>query len=243
MAVLENSRKERFVQNLLCGMSQRKAYRDAFPSSQDWSDKTVDNRACELANNKEVRNRLDEIQNARADVLIEERRAKMNLLGEIASDSTLPDDERFVALEALVKMDSHYEGSLHDITPKDVALNCICVMLDPDVKPVQKRAAYLLLTSTYSRDIVNDALVPYATVLDRRDPLVYKWKTIVTKRDKVCQICGSTEHLEVHHKSPWAEDPINRVNPANGVLLCSDCHAKQHPDLSPGLFRHVRASG
>ena len=147
------------------------------------------------------------------------------------------------ALEALCKMDSDYEGSLFDITPKETAIRCIGVMLDTNAKPIQKRAAYLLLVLTFSRQIVNNALVPYAVVLSRRDPLVYRWRCIVRDRDKVCQICGATEHLEAHHKSSWSEDPVNRVNPDNGVLLCSDCHRKQHPNLNPALFHHARASG
>lgn len=38
-----------------------------------------------------------------------------------------------------------------------------------------------------------------------------------------CAICGitETEFLVAGHISPWAEDPQNRLNPENGICLCS----------------------
>ena len=241
MAALENLGHEAFVQALYAGKSQRAAYREAFPNADKWKNKTVDNHACDLAKNAEIKARLEELQNEALAPVIAERTAKMEMLSAIALDRNLSADKRLDALDTLIQMDN--DGAMHGITPNDVSLNCISLLLDPDVKPVQKRAAYLILVATFSREIVNNALLPYIAVVSRRDPLVYKWKTIVKKRDKVCQICGATKHLEAHHKSAWADDPINRVNPENGILLCAACHAKQHPNLSPVLFQHAHASG
>nr|WP_242480280.1 hypothetical protein [Lactococcus lactis] len=42
MPVLENARHEKFVQCLISGMSQRKAYREAIKQSKNWKDETVD---------------------------------------------------------------------------------------------------------------------------------------------------------------------------------------------------------
>ncbi|MFR7638714.1 MAG: HNH endonuclease [Allobaculum sp.] len=44
----------------------------------------------------------------------------------------------------------------------------------------------------------------------------------MTKRDKVCQHCGATDNLQVHHISHWSDDPVNRINPDNGILLCKN---------------------
>ena len=61
MAALKNARHEKYIQNLIAGMSQRQAYRDAFPGSKKWKDKTVDNKASELFSG-EVLGRYNEIQ-------------------------------------------------------------------------------------------------------------------------------------------------------------------------------------
>ena len=49
MAILKNPRHEKFVQGLIQGMSQRKAYREAFPAASKWKDTTVDVKASKLS--------------------------------------------------------------------------------------------------------------------------------------------------------------------------------------------------
>ena len=61
MAELENTRHEKFAQGLAEGMSQRKAYRAAFPSSVNWKDETVDAKASVLAKDDKVLERLREL--------------------------------------------------------------------------------------------------------------------------------------------------------------------------------------
>lgn len=53
-------KRERFVVALVAGMSQRAAYRFAYDAER-MSDKTVDKRASELANNGEVKGRYDDL--------------------------------------------------------------------------------------------------------------------------------------------------------------------------------------
>lgn len=54
-------KREKFVQNLISGMSQREAYRNAYDASR-MKDATIDRRASELAQNGEIRARLTELQ-------------------------------------------------------------------------------------------------------------------------------------------------------------------------------------
>ena len=54
-------KREKFVQNLIAGMSQREAYRKAYDASR-MKDATIDRRASELAQNGEIRARLAELQ-------------------------------------------------------------------------------------------------------------------------------------------------------------------------------------
>jgi len=55
-------RQEKFVQGLFTGLTQRKAYKEAY-NCEHWLDKTVDERACVLAKNDKINTRLLELQN------------------------------------------------------------------------------------------------------------------------------------------------------------------------------------
>ena len=55
-------KREKVVQNVIAGMSQREAYRGAFPSSVKWKDATVDSKASELFGNDEILERYRELQ-------------------------------------------------------------------------------------------------------------------------------------------------------------------------------------
>lgn len=62
MAALNNPRHEAFVQNLIKGMSQRQAYKSAFPRSKKSPAKAIDNRASALLKKDEVKRRYEELQ-------------------------------------------------------------------------------------------------------------------------------------------------------------------------------------
>ena len=55
-------KQEKYVQNLIKGMSQRKAYWDAFPHSKNWKDKTVDSKASTLYNSEKAQERYTELK-------------------------------------------------------------------------------------------------------------------------------------------------------------------------------------
>lgn len=54
-------KQELFVQGIISGLSQRQAYRQAYPSAMKWRDKVVDNKASELLKNGEVLVRYREL--------------------------------------------------------------------------------------------------------------------------------------------------------------------------------------
>lgn len=66
------------------GLSQRKAYREAYPASEKWQDETVDKRASELERNGEVLGRLREIQGAAADEAKVTRSQVIDMLADVA---------------------------------------------------------------------------------------------------------------------------------------------------------------
>lgn len=65
-------KREKFVQNLVKGMTQREAYKQAYPKSQKWKDSSVDSRASNLLKTNKVLTRFQELQKEKA----EDRREK-----------------------------------------------------------------------------------------------------------------------------------------------------------------------
>lgn len=56
-----------------------------------------------------------------------------------------------------------------------------------------------------------------------------KFRKSVLERDKyICQHCGCTNNLHVHHILPYAYYPEERINVDNGITLCKRCHYKEH---------------
>lgn len=62
----------------------------------------------------------------------------------------------------------------------------------------------------------------------RGSKIYNKFKMYVLKRDEVCQCCGSTENLHVHHLSSYKHDKTRRADTSNGIVLCEECHQQYH---------------
>ena len=107
MPVLKNARHEKFVQCLIAGMSQRKAYREAFKQANKWKDSTVDSRASEMMRVSEVLGRYQELQEQAQDEAIMTRKERMVKLSELAKDAE-KEDTQIKAIDILNKMDSVY---------------------------------------------------------------------------------------------------------------------------------------
>ena len=121
MAVLENSKHEAFAQNLANGMSQRQAYRAAFPSSQGWKDTTVDSKASELARSDAVKERLEEIKEASASAMILDRQNRMIILSNMATNEQLAPKSRLQAIDILNKMDNSYTQRIEAVVSSDIS--------------------------------------------------------------------------------------------------------------------------
>lgn len=56
-----------------------------------------------------------------------------------------------------------------------------------------------------------------------------QWRAAVLDRDdRQCQHCGATDKLHAHHIVPKAANPLIALDVANGLTVCSACHAKIH---------------
>lgn len=56
-------KQEKYVQGLVAGLSQRKAYREAYPNSNSWKDATVDNKASAMLREDEILARYNDLMN------------------------------------------------------------------------------------------------------------------------------------------------------------------------------------
>lgn len=60
---------------------------------------------------------------------------------------------------------------------------------------------------------------------ERHSGKVTAWRKVVLERDgHQCRLCGSPEHLQVHHIKEWKYYEHLRTDPNNGITLCADCH-------------------
>jgi phage terminase small subunit len=78
-------KQEKFIQNIIKGMSQRQAYRDAF-NPDNTSDKTVDEKACRLFNEDKIQARYSELMKELEDDAIMNAKQRMEFLTKIITD-------------------------------------------------------------------------------------------------------------------------------------------------------------
>ena len=108
MAELENARHEKYAQGLANGLSQRNAYRAAFPNSVKWKDTTVDVKACELANDDKILVRLRELgKQATSRAVMTATQRKEWLTGIILNDEEETRD-KLKAVDILNRMEGEY---------------------------------------------------------------------------------------------------------------------------------------
>ncbi len=53
-------------------------------------------------------------------------------------------------------------------------------------------------------------------------------RKVYARAGGICERCGSTELLHMHHVKPWAEYPEFRLTIENIELLCRPCHIDEH---------------
>lgn len=108
MAELKNARHEKFAQGIANGMSQRKAYRAAFPNSENWKDATVDNRASELYKKNEILGRCKELAEESASKAIMSAKERKEWLTSIIRSEDEYTKDKLKAIDILNRMDGEY---------------------------------------------------------------------------------------------------------------------------------------
>lgn len=78
-------KQERFVQNLLVGMSQREAYKNSY-NAKKMSDKTIDSKASLLFSQDKVRARYDELVEELQDEAIMSAKERLKWLSDLVNN-------------------------------------------------------------------------------------------------------------------------------------------------------------
>lgn len=105
MPVLDNPKWEAYAQARAEGLSQRKAYKKAYPEFNG-TDGTADNKGCELWKIHEIRVRYEELKARAADGAVLTRREKREMLADMARNRRLSTADRQRAID----MDNRMEG-------------------------------------------------------------------------------------------------------------------------------------
>lgn len=80
-----------------------------------------------------------------------------------------------------------------------------------------------------------------------------KWRTVEHKHllaQPLCAGCGSSKHLQVHHRQPFKEHPELELEPTNLVTACMDvaechlriCHGDNFKAYNPKVTEHLAQS-
>ena len=64
--------------------------------------------------------------------------------------------------------------------------------------------------------------------VERNSKEYTQFREAVLRRDNVCQCCGSSKELEVHHALSFKQYNSLGADPNNGIVLCKECHSKYH---------------
>lgn len=116
MGVLANPHWEDYAQARAEGLSQRKAYRKAFPKATAWKDNTVDNKASALErDNSEILARYEELKEIAANKAggaVLTRIEKRTILADMARNTELSPAERQKAIDIDNKMEDEYTTTI-----------------------------------------------------------------------------------------------------------------------------------
>lgn len=108
MSELENVKHEAYAQGLAAGMSQKDAYKAAYPRAETWKDQTIYNRSSELARRPEVVERVQELQRESTSAAVMTIAQRKEWLTGLILDGDEATPNRLKAVDLLNKMDGAY---------------------------------------------------------------------------------------------------------------------------------------
>ena len=100
-------KQEKFVQNLILGMSQREAYKASY-NAENMLDKTIDNKASKLLKKDEIRARFNELREEVQKTAVMNAFEKRMILREIATSADSSFADKIRAIDTDNKMSGEY---------------------------------------------------------------------------------------------------------------------------------------
>ena len=105
------AKQERFVQNIVKGMTQREAYKDAY-DAENMKDETIDTEACLLFKDQKISKRYQELIKELEKAAVMTALEKRLLLKEMVLDKKNSMSDRLKALDIDNKMSGEYIDNL-----------------------------------------------------------------------------------------------------------------------------------
>lgn len=105
------AKQEKFIQNIITGMSQRDAYKNAY-NAENMKDATIDTEACLLLKDPKVSKRYQEILKEMEKTAVMTALEKRLLLKEMVLDKKNSMSDRLKALDIDNKMSGEYIDNL-----------------------------------------------------------------------------------------------------------------------------------
>ena len=129
-------KQERFIQNIVSGMSQRQAYKESY-DAENMTDETIDKEACLLFNSPKIAERYRELIEELKDKAIMTATERMIWLTEVIKDiqkekvlvedieisKTADLNTKMKAMEILNKMSGEYITKVEADVKNDVTIN------------------------------------------------------------------------------------------------------------------------
>lgn len=101
-----NTKQELFIQNIISGMTQRQAYKEAYKAK--YTDKAIDEKACVLFNSEKVQERYRELLAKLEEKAVMTAFEKRRILRDMAYDSDVSAADRIKAIDTDNKMAGEY---------------------------------------------------------------------------------------------------------------------------------------
>ena len=116
------AKQEKFAQNIINGMNQADAYRNAY-SCKNTSDKTIWENASRLAADSKVKARLDELRDQLAKPSIMTAQKRLEWLTEVVIGEGVSTTDKLRAIDLMNKMQGEYVQKVEAEITKEVNIN------------------------------------------------------------------------------------------------------------------------
>ena len=108
-------KQEKFVQNIVAGMSQREAYKNSY-NAENMSDKTIDNKAYQLFKKDDIRARYDELMDKAMDESIMSAKERLKWLSDLVNNIQVEQVTKIVNGETVtVKIHADFDQKIKAI--------------------------------------------------------------------------------------------------------------------------------